>query len=359
MSPIHNIQNTLIDSLNTAVLILDRDLHLISINPAGEMLFATSARLALNIAFERLLLDSTDFIEALQHALSDRHPYTEREIQLKLHNGQNLTIDCTVTPVDDDDSCPAGLLLEMTQVDRQLRIAREENLLTQNHTVRMLVRGMAHEIKNPLSGLRGAAQLLERELNDITLKEYTQVIIDEADRLQNLLNRMLGPNTPPRMQQINIHTVLERVYTLAQAEVSDDITIIRDYDPSIPEVTADPELLIQAILNIIRNAIHAVGEQGQIIIRSRTQRQVTIGQHRYRLAVRIDIIDDGPGIPATISDTIFYPMVTGNPEGTGLGLPISQSLINQHGGLIECSRQSQDTVFTIFLPLESHHESFN
>ena len=207
----------------------------------------------------------------------------------------------------------------------------------------MLVRGMAHEIKNPLSGLRGAAQLLERELHDISLKEYTQVIIDEADRLQNLLNRMLGPNTPPHKQQINIHTVLERVYTLTQAEVSAGIEIARD----------------QAILNIVRNAIHAVGDQGHIIIRSRTQRQVTIGQQRYRLAVRIDIIDDGPGIPATISETIFYPMVTGNPEGTGLGLPIAQSLINQHGGLIECNSQSQHTVFTIFLPLETHYESFN
>jgi len=354
MTPIHEMQNTIIDSLNTAVLILDRDLQLISINPAGEMLFATSARPALNQAFERLLLESTDFIDALRHALNNRSPYTEREILLKLHNTQTITIDCTVTPVEDSDNCQAGLLLEMTQVDRQLRIAREENLLNQNHTVRMLVRGMAHEIKNPLSGLRGAAQLLEGELHDNNLKEYTQVIIDEADRLQNLLNRMLGPNTPPRKQQINIHTVLERVNTLTQAEVSDNIDIARDYDPSIPDVFADPELLIQAILNIVRNAIQAVGDQGHIIIRSRTQRQVTIGQQRHRLAVRIDIIDDGPGIPATISDTIFYPMVTGNPEGTGLGLPIAQSLINQHGGLIECNSQPKQTVFTIFLPLENH-----
>ena len=352
-------QINIIDSLNTAVLILDQNLRLKSINPAGEMLFATSARLALGQAFERLLLNSDDYIAALQHAQTNRHPYTEREIQLRLHNSQTITIDCTVTPLEDLDNSNTCLLLEMTQVDWQLRIAREESLLTQNHTVRMLMRGMAHEIKNPLGGLRGAAQLLERELPDARLKEYTQVIIDEADRLQNLLNRMLGPNTPPRKHNLNIHTVLERVYKLAQAEAPAGVEINRDYDPSIPELYADTELLIQATLNIVRNAVQAVGDHGHITIRSRAQRQVTIGQQRHRLAVRIDIIDDGPGIPPAIGETIFYPMVTGNPKGTGLGLPIAQSLINQHGGLIECSSEPKHTVFTIFLPLESTHETSN
>jgi len=345
------MHSNIIDSLITTVLILDEDLHLSSINPAGEMLFATSARLALGQSFERLLLDSTELISTLQHSLTTRHPYTEREIHLRLHNTQTITVDCTVTPLETPDGI--SLLLELTQVDRQLRIAREETLLTQNHTVRMLMRGMAHEIKNPLGGLRGAAQLLERELHDDGLKEYTQVIIDEADRLQNLLNRMLGPNTPPRKHEINIHTVLERVYTLVQSEAPAGVEISRDYDPSIPEIYADTEQLIQALLNIVRNAVQAIGDKGHIIIRSRTQRQVTLGQHRHRLAVRIDIIDDGPGIPTAIDETIFYPMVTGRPEGTGLGLPIAQSLINQHGGLIEWNSQPQHTVFTVFLPLES------
>jgi len=343
----------LIDSLNTAVLVLDRNLHLQHINPAGEMLFATSARLMLNQPVERLILDSPNFISALQRSTKNRHPYTEHEIHIKLHNTQTITVNCTVTPLEDPDNPATDLLLEITQLDRQLRIAREESLLTQNHTVRMLLRGMAHEIKNPLGGLRGAAQLLERELNDDSLKEYTQVIIDEADRLKNLLNRMLGPNTPPRKQEINIHTVLERVFTLAKAEAPAGVEISRDYDPSIPELHADAEQLIQAMLNIVRNAMQAVGEEGHITIRSRTQRQITLGQHRHRLAVRIDIIDDGPGIPAAIGETIFYPMVTGHPEGTGLGLPIAQSLINQHGGLIECNSQPQHTVFTTYLPLES------
>ena len=352
-APPHTADNFtyIVDSLNTAVIILDEDFQLYSINPAGEMLLATSARLTLGQSLERLLPDCAEFIGSLQRALSDQHAFKEREIQLKLHNGNTITVDCIVTPFNSPQI--SGLLIEMTQVDRHLRIAREESMLIQNHTARALLRGMAHEIKNPLGGLRGAAQLLERELHDASLKEYTQVIIAEADRLQNLLDRMLGPKTPPRKHMINIHTVLERVYTLAQADAGPGIEIIRDYDPSIPDIYADPEQLIQAILNLVRNAVQAVGDHGHITIRSRAQRQITLGQKRHRLAIRLDIIDDGPGVPATIVETLFYPMVTGRADGTGLGLPIAQSLINLHGGLIECTSQPQNTVFTIFLPLET------
>lgn len=352
-----NKRDSIVDSLNTAVLILDQTLSVDSMNPAAEMLFATSIRMMRGQAFARLLLGDSPFLTTLKRSLHNKNTYTEREIQLTLHNTQTITIDCTVTALENSDNKHVHLLLEMTQVDRQLRIAREEDLHTQNHTVRMLLRGMAHEIKNPLAGLRGAAQLLERELSAAHLKEYTQVIIDETDRLTNLLNRMLGPNTLPRKKQINIHTVLERVYTLAQAEAPPGVTIKRDYDPSIPELHADTEQLIQATLNIVGNALQAVGQHGNITIRSRTQRQVTFGQQCHRLAVRIDIIDDGPGIPAAIDKTLFYPMVSGRPEGTGLGLSIAQSLIHRHDGLIEYSSQPQHTVFTIFLPLELRNES--
>lgn len=341
----------IVESLNTAVIVVDRNFQLFSINPAGEMLFATSARLSIGQAFERLLIDSTEFIVSLRRAQQDNHAFTEREIQLTLQNGTSITVDCTVTPYNSPRV--SGLLLEITQVDRQLRIAREESLLIQNLTARTLLRGMAHEIKNPLGGLRGAAQLLERELHDAGLKEYTQIIIAEADRLQNLLDRMLGPKTPPRKHMINIHNVLERVYTLVQADAPAGIEIIRDYDPSIPEINADPEQLIQATLNLVRNAVQAIGDKGHITIRSRAQRQVTLGQKRHRLAIRIDIIDDGPGVPETIDETLFYPMVTGRADGTGLGLPIAQSLINLHGGLIECTSKPHNTVFTIFLPMEA------
>lgn len=341
----------MLDNLNTSVLVLGSNLDVLSINPAGEMLFATSARLATDHQFERLVVDSDHFIESLKRTMITRQAFTERESTITLHNLQTITIDCTVTTLEDNRE--GKLLLELTQVDRQLRIAREENLLTQSHTVRTLLRGMAHEIKNPLGGLRGAAQLLEKELPNDSLKEYTQVIIAEADRLQNLLDRMLGPNSPPRKHPLNIHSVLEHVYTLVLADTPDGVEIKRDYDPSIPEINADADQLIQAVLNLLRNAVQAVGERGQIIIRSRAQRQVTFGQKHHRLAIRIDIIDDGPGVPPMIEESLFYPMVTGRAEGTGLGLPIAQSLVNLHGGLIECNSSTQQTVFTIFLPLES------
>jgi two-component system nitrogen regulation sensor histidine kinase GlnL len=218
------------------------------------------------------------------------------------------------------------------------------------------VRGLAHEIKNPLGGLRGAAQLLERELSDPSLKEYTGIIIGEADRLQTLVNRMLGPNTRPQRRSINIHQVVERVRTLAVAEAPPGVTIVRDYDPSIPDFMAEPDQLIQALLNIVRNALQAIGEQGEIILRTRSIRQATIGHHRHKLAARLDIIDNGPGIPPDMMESIFFPMVTGRPDGTGLGLPIAQDLVNQHHGLIECHSEPGKTVFTLLLPIETNHE---
>ncbi len=238
-------------------------------------------------------------------------------------------------------------MVELTQLDRHLRIAREENLLEQHQVARQLVRGLAHEIKNPLGGLRGAAQLLERELVDEDLKEYTRIIIGEADRLRGLVNRMLGPNQLPQMRTCNIHQIVEHVRNLVAAEEHAELTLIRDYDPSIPDFRADPEQLIQALLNIVRNAAQALQGKGQIILRTRAQRQITIGQKRHKLVVRVDVIDNGPGIPDEMLETIFYPMVTGHAEGTGLGLSIAQSLVNVHGGTIECSSRPGHTEFTI------------
>ena len=199
--------------------------------------------------------------------------------------------------------------------------------------------------------MRGAAQLLERELADPVLKEYTDVIIGEADRLQNLVDRMLGPNTIPKKRAISIHQILERVRQLVSAEVPPQVQLVRDYDPSIPDLIADPDQLIQAVLNIVRNAAQAVGELGEIRLRSRTLRQYTLGQHRHKIVIKVDVIDNGPGIAADMMESIFYPMVTGRPDGTGLGLSIAQSIINQHGGLIECASEPGNTRFTLLLPI--------
>ena len=351
-----NTGQRILENLNTSVLLFDGVLRLKYINPAGEMLFAASAKQIAGQSIEELLPHSGQFTAALRRSHESGNPYTEREVQLILVNQQTVTVDCTVTPLDEPHQ-ENGLLMELLQLDRHLRIAREETLMTQYQASRSLIRGMAHEIKNPLGGLRGAAQLLEREFTDIKLKEYTQVIISEADRLQNLVNRMLGPSALPHKRLINIHEIVERVSTLLEAESSRNITIIKDYDPSIPEFEADPEQLIQAVLNITRNALQALDEQdGKITLQTRIQRNFTLGQRHHKNVACINIIDDGPGIAADMIETIFYPMITGRPDGTGLGLPIAQSLVNQHGGLIECSSRPGKTVFTVFLPLETNDE---
>jgi len=237
-------------------------------------------------------------------------------------------------------------------MDRLLRIARDESRATQQQTTQQMLRGLAHEIKNPLGGLRGAAQLLARELPSEDLKEYTDVIINEADRLQKLVNRILGPNKLPKLAQVNIHELLEHVRSLLLAEAPQGIQIRRDYDPSIPELTADADQIIQALLNIIRNAIEALQGEGEILLRTRVVRKFTIGQKQHDLVARIEVIDNGPGIAADVLERIFFPMVSSRAEGTGLGLSIAQSLIQQHNGIIECESEPGQTVFSIYIPIE-------
>jgi two-component system nitrogen regulation sensor histidine kinase GlnL len=355
LAPSADIARRLLENLNTAVLLFDRQLRLSFLNPAAEVLLAASARQAQGMSLKDLLGNHRDLIESFQRALESTHPFTERDITLTLPGGHTITVDCTVTPLTEPNQS-LELLVEVLRVDHHRRIVREESLLAQHHASRAVVRGLAHEIKNPLGGLRGAAQLLERELADDSLKEYTGIIIGEADRLQALVNRMLGPNTLPQRRIINIHQVVERVRTLAAAEAPSGVQIIRDYDPSIPDFMADPDQLIQALLNIVRNALQAVGQHGEIILRTRSIRQATIGHQRHKLAIRIDVIDNGPGIPPEMVENIFFPMVTGRADGTGLGLPIAQDLVNQHRGLIECSSEPGNTVFSLLLPIETNHE---
>ncbi|MDD2740051.1 MAG: nitrogen regulation protein NR(II), partial [Methylomonas lenta] len=285
----------------------------------------------------------------LLQRLHQNEPLVDRELILEgLH--QSFTVNLSATPML-EDGVLSEILIELQQVDRHLRITKEEQLLAQQNTSRMLVRGLAHEIKNPLGGLRGAAQLLDLELHDPELKEYTQIIIAESDRLQELMDKMLGPNKPANKSPLNIHEVLERVRQLVTVETGSNITLKTDYDPSIPELFADKNQMIQALLNIVRNAIQAIQNTGNIIIKTRIQRHMTLGRKLYKLVAKIDIIDNGPGIQPGLMGQIFYPMITGRPEGTGLGLSIAQSLINQHNGLIECESEPGHTVFSIFLPI--------
>jgi len=244
--------------------------------------------------------------------------------------------------------------LEFTQVDRFLRLAREETRLDSRAANREVLRGIAHEIKNPLGGLRGAAQLLDRELKERDTREYTRIIIHEADRLTNLVDRMMGSYRPLQPVPVNIHQVLEHVRKLVLVEGNDNIDFERDYDPSLPDVLGDHEQLIQAVLNIVRNAVEALSpDGGTITLATRIERSVYLGQRRHRQVARIDLTDNGPGIPKHLQDKIFYPMVTGRAEGSGLGLSIAHDIIDRHNGLISVLSEPGHTCFTLQLPLSN------
>lgn len=340
----------LLDGLTTAVICLDAQLRVAAMNSAAESLFGVGRRSALGETLEQAVPPLVAHVGRLRTAIDDGTGFIERELQLRSHGEHSFTVDCTVTPLPVGRN--VGLLMEFLPLDRHLRISRDELLLAQHQASRELIRSLAHEIKNPLGGIRGAAQLLEREFPDSEHREYTRVIIREVDRLQNLVNRMLGPNRLPRKQPINVHEVLEHVRQLVEAESPLSVAFLRDYDPSIPDLVVDREQLIQAVLNLVRNALQAVGNRGQVALRSRARRQFTIAGQRHKLVVQVDVEDDGPGIPHSLLDKIFYPMVTTRPDGTGLGLPIAQYLIHSHGGLIECQSRPGRTVFSMYLPLE-------
>ncbi len=341
-----------LDGLNMAVIVVDDGLRVQSLNSACESLFGVSRRLALGAPLSDAVAHFAVHELRLRKCLETTSGFIERETELRRNGDPPVTVDWTVTPYAINGRRP-GLLMEVLPLDRQLRISRDEAMAAQYDASRELIRGLAHEIKNPLGGIRGAAQLLERDFPDPSHREYTRVIIKEADRLQNLVNRMLGPNRLPQKTPLNIHEVMEHVRRLVQAEAPAAVSILRDYDPSIPEISVDREQMIQAVLNILRNALQALGAKGSIVMRSRTRRQHTIAGVRHKLVVQLDIEDDGPGIATSMLDKIFYPMVTTRAEGTGLGLPIAQYLVHSHGGLIECRSRPGNTVFSIYLPLET------
>jgi len=333
-----------LDNLSTAVLVLDRQLRFLYLNPAAEQLLTVSGRQSRGLPLAGVVQMDDQFHAGLAEARDSESPYTGREATLTLSDGTQRVVDYTASPLPFDDS-EAGLLVELNALDRYLRIAREATLLAQQDATRALARGFAHEVKNPLGGLRGAAQLLQRQLDDPGLHEYTDIIIREADRLQSLMDRMLGPNSRPALSTISVHESTEHVFRLLNVEAPEGVQISSDYDPSIPPVVVDRDWLIQALLNT-----------GNIQIRTRVLRQQTIGPRIHRLVAQLQIIDDGPGIPASMQDKIFFPMVTGRADGTGLGLSIAQSLIGQLGGLIECSSVPGRTVFDVLIPVESGDE---
>jgi two-component system nitrogen regulation sensor histidine kinase GlnL len=339
-----------LDLLATAVLMLDGARRVTYANPAAENLFALSKKHLLGHRPDQVFGDASALSAAIAKAVAGGATYTEQELELAVSGGTKLHLTCTVSPIETGD---ASLLLEFRHIDQQLKIAREERLNEQQQANRELVRNLAHEIKNPLGGIRGAAQLLERELDRPHLIEYTQVVIGEADRLQSLVNRLLTPHRVPTFRPTNIHEILARVRGVVQAEFP-RVAIACDFDISLPEFDADAEQLTQAVLNIVRNAAQALQRTGEprIRITTRVARYLTLAKKRHRVVLAVSIEDNGPGIPDAIRDRIFYPLVSGREGGSGLGLTLAQAFIAQHAGAIECESAPGRTVFTILLPLD-------
>lgn len=340
-----------LDILATGVVLLDIDLRIAQINMAAESLLEVSAARAQGALFTDLLSDGEGWHELLAHALGENLPMVQRDMPMLLRNGTEQTVDIILSPLLRPDD--RRLLIEFTPVDHLNAISEGESLWQSQLTLRSMVRGLAHEVKNPLGGIRGAAQLLARELPEPALREYTDVIMSEVDRLKALVDRLLGPREQLDTRLMNIHEVMQRVQRLLQAEAGESLLIQCDYDPSLPEFAADPDQLTQALLNIVRNAWQAAGDHGTVLLRTRVRRQCTLGGRRHKLACSVEVIDDGPGVPEEMLSQLFLPMISGRSGGSGLGLSIAQLIANRHGGLVQCTSEPGNTCFTLLLPMET------
>ena len=341
------------DSLNTAVVLLDQNLIILELNPAAENLLGTSRLRASGQPFLRLVDNDRTFADVLEQSLSTGVTYAY-EVRLAPNEAQpnERTVLSRIAPMQRADD-PARLLVEMTDVTRRARINRENALLIQHGAGRQMVRQLAHEIKNPLGGLRGAAQLLGRQLTNDELREYTDVIISEADRLAGLVDTLLGPGGPPNKQPVNLHELIEYVIRLLQPDLGDHIVVTRDYDPGLPFIDLDRDQIVQALINLVRNATTALEGRGSLVLRTRAEMNFTIGDTRHPVVATVEVEDDGPGIPTDLQESVFYPLVTSRPDGTGLGLPVAQELLSRHGGMIEFESRPGRTVFFVRIPLKT------
>jgi two-component system, NtrC family, nitrogen regulation sensor histidine kinase GlnL len=341
----------LLDALSTGIVMLDAQLCPMYANVAAQDLLAFSLKKARGRPFTDLLHEPESLGGILRRSLASGESIADREIAVRPAAAprEARTLDVTITALS--GLTGRHLLLELADTTQRQRISRENDLLARLDGSRLMVRQLAHEIKNPLGGLRGAAQLLERELPAAALREYTQVIIGEADRLTALVDSMAGPSRAPSKSALNVHEICEHVYHLLRAEAPATLLIERDYDPSLPNAMLDRNQLIQALLNVARNALQAQGDRGRIVLRTRARSNVSIGSVLHRLVASVQVEDNGPGVPAHLRTSIFYPLVTGRASGTGLGLAVAQDLVTRNGGIIEFDSELGRTVFTLLLPL--------
>ena len=349
---------TLLGLLATSIVVLDAGGIVQWINAAAGDLLATGPAAARGRRLASLLADGARLDSLILRCRASGEPLAMRGFELTpaaRSDAHHLT-DITLTPLAWGAPLAGAVLLEIADTTRPSRITRDTALLAQQGGSRVMARQLAHEIKNPLGGLRGAAQLLERELPSDELKEYTRVIIGEADRLCALVDSLLGPARPIRREPVNVHELIDHVYRLARAEAPTGVVIERDYDPSLPLLALDRDLMVQAMLNLARNAVQALGERGALTMRSRALTHATIGAERHRVVASLQFEDNGPGVPAELGETIFYPLVTARAGGTGLGLAVAQDIATRHGGIIEFDSRPGRTVFSLLLPMEERHE---
>ena len=344
----------ILDQLTTAVLVLDDKLNIEYLNQAAESLSGTSRAHCIGQAFTSMFRGPAEIEDELRLCQHTERPLTRRETPLHVNSQHDpVATNIAVSVLPDQN-----LLVEIDIIDRILRIDREAQVQNTQLITHQLIRGIAHEVKNPIGGIRGAAQLLRTELDNPMLLEYIDVIINESDRLRSLVDRMLEPVSPPRLQNVNLHEISERVVRLVSAAVHDQDRpvpeIVRRYDPSVPEIAGDPDQLLQAILNIFNNAVTALEftENPRITLRTGVEHHFTIGPVRHRLVVCISIEDNGPGVPDQLKDQIFYPLISGRPQGTGLGLAISQAIIARHHGFAQCTSEPGCTRFEVYIPIE-------
>ncbi len=333
--------------MTTAVAVLSSDLRVLFLNAAAENLLGVSLRQSLGRSIGDLVIPPEELMALCQRALKDGVTYVCRELSARV-GSQEVVMDCYVSSLDVREE---RLLLELFDTKRDRQVRREAELVAQQRISRRIIRQLAHEVKNPLGGLRGAAQLLERQLPGVELKAYTDVIIEEADRLAALVDGILRAGGEPKAASFNLHEITEHVGTLIEGEKPVGVELTRDYDPSLPTTVADRDQLIQAYLNLARNALQAVGDTGHLTLRTRALTNYTLGGRKHRLVLSMEVEDDGPGIPEELRETIFYPLVTGRDTGTGLGLTIAQDLVSRNGGLIEFSSRPGATVFQVRLPV--------
>ncbi len=342
----------LLNNLSVAVISLDHNQCIEWLNPAAETLLQTSSRFSDKQPVSSIVNLPDELLAQFDDALATGQSLIYRHLALNTRLHSSILVDCIITPVLSTENKPQ-LILEMLDVDRQQRIAAEREIFEQQERSQKILRGFAHEVLNPLGGIRGAAQLLEQELGKSSLTEYTQLLIKEADRLRNLMRRMLGPNSQPKLEHHNIHEILIYVNKLLLSENPDKVKTLLDYDPSIPELKCDREKLIQVFINLVSNALYALKDtaDAQITFKTRVERNFTIRGKLIKLVCKVHIIDNGPGLPEEVKDTLFFPLVSGRPGGTGLGLSIAQSLVIQQGGLIECHSVCGHTDFEVTLPV--------